>query len=105
MSSDIEVIAESNRVEELFSPYREALGDDFLGYRNHVYRVLTYAMHFLDQDDAEAMAGRFAEYSGARDSASDHEKVPGASSQTLQGRVQVGIRHVPGASATGSVRP
>ncbi len=51
MSSNIEIITYSDRVEALFSPYREIIGEDFLGYRNHVYRVLTYAMHFLNQDE------------------------------------------------------
>ena len=35
-------------VEELFARYETAIGKDFPGYRNHVYRTITYAMHFLD---------------------------------------------------------
>lgn len=38
------------RVEELLAPYRIVIGDDFEGYRNHVYRTVTYAMNFLDND-------------------------------------------------------
>ena len=37
------------RVETLFEPYRAKIGKDYDGYRNHVYRTITYAMHFLDQ--------------------------------------------------------
>ncbi|MFO0912368.1 MAG: hypothetical protein U0795_05400 [Pirellulales bacterium] len=37
------------RVEELFRPYRQTIGNDFDGYRNHVYRAITFAMHFLGQ--------------------------------------------------------
>jgi hypothetical protein len=37
------------RVETLFEPYRSIIGKDYDGYRNHVYRTITYAMHFLDQ--------------------------------------------------------
>ena len=48
--SSIQIVTERPRIEELFSPYREVIGDDFLGYRNHVYRTVTYAMHFLEQN-------------------------------------------------------
>ena len=52
----IEISTERSRIEELFAPYREAIGDDYDGYRNHVYRTVTYAMHFLDQDPAAEQA-------------------------------------------------
>jgi hypothetical protein len=45
---DITIKTERTRVEELFVPYRTLIGHDFDGYRNHVYRCITYAMHFLD---------------------------------------------------------
>lgn len=35
------------RVDALLEPYKDVIGDDFAGYRNHVYRAITYAMHFL----------------------------------------------------------
>jgi len=35
-------------VETLLARYEQQIGQDFLGYRNHVYRTITYAMHFLD---------------------------------------------------------
>ena len=41
---------ERPRVEKLLEPYREVIGEDYAGYRNHVYRVVTYAMYFLEQD-------------------------------------------------------
>ena len=37
-------------VEELLARYKTVIGNDFPGYRNHVYRTITYAMHFLEQD-------------------------------------------------------
>ena len=46
--SVIEIKTERPRVEALFAPYQATIGDDFPGYRNHVYRAITYAMHFLD---------------------------------------------------------
>lgn len=48
--SEIEIKLERPHVEELFSRYKSVIGKDFLGYRNHVYRTITYAMHFLDND-------------------------------------------------------
>ncbi len=45
---DIIVKIERPHIEELFTPYRTLIGQDFEGYRNHVYRCVTYAMHFLD---------------------------------------------------------
>jgi hypothetical protein len=38
------------RVEEVLAPYADRIGRDFPGYRNHVYRTVTYAMHFLGED-------------------------------------------------------
>jgi hypothetical protein len=44
---DITIKLERPFVEELFRRYETVIGKDFLGYRNHVYRTITYAMHFL----------------------------------------------------------
>lgn len=38
------------RVEELLVRYKNVIGKDFYGYRNHVYRTITYAMHFLNNE-------------------------------------------------------
>lgn len=43
----IEIKLVRPRVEELLAPYEHLIGKDFPGYRNHVYRTITYAMHFL----------------------------------------------------------
>lgn len=43
----IAIIDHDEIVERELAPLRAAIGADFDGYRNHVYRVLTYAMHFL----------------------------------------------------------
>ncbi|MEO0587826.1 MAG: phosphohydrolase [Planctomycetota bacterium] len=51
--ADIEVVAESERIDRLLEPFRAALGDDYAAYRGHVYRVVTYAMHFLGGDESE----------------------------------------------------
>lgn len=48
MSGPIEIIDHSDRVEDLLAPYQSAIGRDFDAYRGHVYRTITYAMHFLD---------------------------------------------------------
>ncbi len=44
---NIIITIERRRVEAMFAPYRTLIGNDFDGYRNHVYRCVTYAMHFL----------------------------------------------------------
>ncbi|HMV44023.1 MAG TPA: hypothetical protein PK079_05015 [Leptospiraceae bacterium] len=46
--NEILVPLERPFVEELFARYKDQIGKDFPGYRNHVYRTITYAMHFLD---------------------------------------------------------
>lgn len=51
MFNKIEIIDHSDRVESLFAPYREIIGADYPAYRGHVYRVITYAMHFLEGDN------------------------------------------------------
>ena len=48
--AEIEIKLERANVEELFSRYKDIIGKDFPGYRNHVYRTITYAMHFLGND-------------------------------------------------------
>ena len=51
-NSPIQIKTERSRIEQLFAPYRDVIGDDYAGYRNHVYRTVTYAMHFLETDSA-----------------------------------------------------
>lgn len=46
-SHSIRIIKQTDWIESLFEPYREVIGRDFEGYRGHVYRVLTYALHLL----------------------------------------------------------
>lgn len=49
-------IVTNNPIVETFLPtLREAVGGDYDPYRNHIYRVLTYALHFLASDDPRAV--------------------------------------------------
>ena len=48
--TDIKIKFERPRVEELFDRYEKVIGKDFPGYRNHVYRTITYAMYFLEYE-------------------------------------------------------
>ncbi|MES9970195.1 MAG: hypothetical protein ABW092_09190 [Candidatus Thiodiazotropha sp.] len=48
--TEINIQLERRRVEELFARYEGIIGRDFPGYRNHVYRTITYAMHFLGDE-------------------------------------------------------
>ena len=47
---EIQVIDHSEGVESLLQPYEGVIGEDFSPYRGHIYRTLTYAMHFLGND-------------------------------------------------------
>jgi hypothetical protein len=47
LQGDISIIKRDQVVENHLSPYKELLGEDYHGYRNHVYRVLTFSLHFL----------------------------------------------------------
>ncbi|GAB5404680.1 MAG: HD domain-containing protein [Aureliella sp.] len=44
----IEIKLDRPRIDGILESYSDVIGDDLPGYRNHVYRVTTYAMHFLD---------------------------------------------------------
>ena len=46
------MIKESEGVESYLDSFRVQLGDDLKGYRGHIYRVLSYALHFLSPDQA-----------------------------------------------------
>jgi hypothetical protein len=48
---DINVISNYVVVEEAFEPLKAIIGDDFSGYKGHIYRVLTYTQHFLKGDE------------------------------------------------------
>lgn len=50
----IRIIRHSGVVEQHLSRYRQLIGNDFDGYRNHIYRVMTYANHFLHDDESQA---------------------------------------------------
>jgi hypothetical protein len=52
----IRIIDHSETVERLLTPLRETLGADYDGYRGHIYRVLTYAMHFLGGEQTQRRA-------------------------------------------------
>lgn len=56
----IAVIDHDDIIERELAPVRACVGEDFSGYRNHVYRVLTYALHFLDGDPRWRPAIAFA---------------------------------------------
>lgn len=51
LKGDIEIISDSQFVEDHLLEYKELIGSDYDGYRGHIYRVLTYTMHFLHGDE------------------------------------------------------
>lgn len=50
--SPLEIKTRRPLVESLLAPYASQIGPDLPGYRNHVYRCISYAMHFLDGNPA-----------------------------------------------------
>lgn len=46
--SNITIKLSRPHVEELLGRFEKLIGKDFPGYRNHIYRTITYAMHFLE---------------------------------------------------------
>ena len=49
---DIVIKTSRPRLDAIFAPYVDTIGRDYPGYRNHVERTVTYAMHFLEGDPA-----------------------------------------------------
>lgn len=53
MAESLRIIENSDTIDRLLAPYHERIGADFEGYRNHLLRVLTYTLHFLDGDETD----------------------------------------------------
>ena len=49
---DINVISSSEEIEKHLQQYQSLLGNDYNGYRGHLYRVLTYTMYYLDGESS-----------------------------------------------------
>ena len=47
---NIKVITHNDVIEKHLSEYKDLIGSDYPGYRNHLYRVLTYSVHILNYD-------------------------------------------------------
>jgi len=43
-------------IDDVLSDHAAALGDDFLGYRNHVYRILNLCVRLVGQSELEKIA-------------------------------------------------
>ena len=50
LEGGLRIIDSLPSVEKQLDKYKGDLGEDYAGYRGHIYRVLTYAIHFLDGD-------------------------------------------------------
>lgn len=50
LQGEINVITHEENLEKYLSPFKTTIGADYDGYRNHLYRVLTYTVHFLHGD-------------------------------------------------------
>jgi hypothetical protein len=51
LEGNITVITTDSVIEEHLSRYKDLLGKDYEGYRNHLYRVLSFSLHFLRGDE------------------------------------------------------
>eukprot|EP01102_Stenamoeba_stenopodia_P003632 TRINITY_DN13803_c0_g1_i1.p1 TRINITY_DN13803_c0_g1~~TRINITY_DN13803_c0_g1_i1.p1 ORF type:complete len:217 (-),score=52.23 TRINITY_DN13803_c0_g1_i1:53-703(-) len=49
--ADIKIIESAPHVERHLAAYRDKIGADYTAYRNHIYRVLSYANYFLQGDE------------------------------------------------------
>ena len=50
LGRDIKIYSELATIENHLDEFKDLIGSDFPGYRGHIYRVLTYAMHYLEND-------------------------------------------------------
>lgn len=50
-TTEIKIYAENEVVENILAKYKDVIGADYAGYRSHIYRVMTYSMHFLGRDE------------------------------------------------------
>lgn len=48
----VKIYDHSEIIEERLAVFKDALGEDYKSYRGHIYRVLTYTMHFLGGDES-----------------------------------------------------
>jgi hypothetical protein len=48
LGGEITVVVDEPMLEEALEPLALAMGGDMTAYRGHLYRVLTYALHFLE---------------------------------------------------------
>merc|ERR1712000_44195 len=48
---ELTLITSSPGVEEELEKYEDLIGEDYYGYRGHIYRVLSYSMYFLNGDE------------------------------------------------------
>jgi hypothetical protein len=52
LPNEINIIENDETVEKLLKRHKNQIGKDYDGYRGHIYRVLTYANHFLHNDNS-----------------------------------------------------
>jgi len=53
--TDIQPIVSTPIIEQHLGKYVKLLADDFAGYRNHIYRTLSYAVYILEKRQPEAL--------------------------------------------------
>eukprot|EP01098_Paradermamoeba_levis_P005030 TRINITY_DN2130_c0_g1_i4.p1 TRINITY_DN2130_c0_g1~~TRINITY_DN2130_c0_g1_i4.p1 ORF type:complete len:237 (-),score=68.14 TRINITY_DN2130_c0_g1_i4:47-694(-) len=51
LKGEIQVITSNDVLEKYLTRYKTVIGADYDGYRNHLYRVLSFTKHFLKGDE------------------------------------------------------
>lgn len=55
LKGEIAVITHNQDVEQHLAQYKDVIGHDYEAYRNHIYRVLTYALHIFKKPSEKQM--------------------------------------------------
>jgi hypothetical protein len=57
-ASPITVVSTSNLVDSFLKSHEAVIGPDLEGYRNHIYRVLSFSQHIMKTDESYIPSGR-----------------------------------------------
>ena len=99
IQGDIRVVTHNQDIEDLLATYKTIIGSDLPAYRNHIYRVLTYSLHILHNDEtylpliATALVyhdiGLWTDHTLAYLEPSSHRAVEGTKNSFLPEEVQL----------------
>lgn len=50
LNREIKIVTSNEIIDTFLDRYKAKIGNDLPGYKNHLYRVLTYSLHYLNGD-------------------------------------------------------